>query len=304
MPILHITRGLPASGKTTFARAWVSDDHKHRARVNRDTIRAMLDDGEFIKGVTEQRVLAVRDATIAALLRQDIDVICDDTNLPQRTARDLAKLAHRGGAELRITDLTCIPLETCLERNAARTGKERVPDGVIRDLHARYLAGRSHPLPWPGEPSGPPSGLAVYEPKPGTPQAVLVDIDGTVALMNGRSPFDETRVHEDHPNLPVIEAVRAAHGSGKRIIFLSGRTETCRDATITWLREHIKRDFDGPYMRPAGDPRKDAIVKQELFDEYVRDYYDVAYVIDDRRQVVQMWRALGLTVLQCAPGDF
>ena len=143
-----------------------------------------------------------------------------------------------------------------------------------------------------------------YEPKPGTPRAVLVDIDGTVALMAGRSPFDETRVHEDHPNLPVIEAVRDAHGSGKRVVFLSGRTETCRGTTITWLRTHIQRDFDGPYMRPAGDNRKDAIVKRELFDRYVRENYDVAYVIDDRLQVVRMWRALGLTVLQCAPGEF
>jgi hypothetical protein len=57
-------------------------------------------------------------------------------------------------------------------------------------------------------------------------------------------------------------------------------------------------------MRPAGDMRKDAIVKRELFDRHVRDRYDVTCILDDRSQVVDMWRSLGLTCLQVAPGEF
>jgi hypothetical protein len=57
-------------------------------------------------------------------------------------------------------------------------------------------------------------------------------------------------------------------------------------------------------MRPAGDSRRDAIVKQEIFDTEVRDRWRVVGVFDDRRQVVRMWRALGLTVFQVAEGDF
>ena len=58
MTNLIITRGLPGCGKTTYARAWVAEDREHRARVNRDDIRAMLEDGQFVKGVTAPRVLA------------------------------------------------------------------------------------------------------------------------------------------------------------------------------------------------------------------------------------------------------
>jgi predicted kinase len=304
MATLHITRGLPGSGKTTFARAWVSDDREHRARVNRDDLRLMLDDGQFVKGVTEPRVLAARDAAILSLLGKGVSVICDDTNLPQRTARDLAKLAKRAGAEFAVTDLTFISLDVCLDRNAARTDKPPVPREAIRDMHARYLAGRACPLPLPDETAADAETPERYEPKPGTPKALLVDIDGTVALMAARSPFDESRVHEDAPNLPVIAAVRALAAAGNRIVFVSGRTDACRAATEAWLREHVGCEFDGPFMRPAGDMRKDSIVKLELFDVHVRERYDVACVIDDRDQVVRMWRSLGLTVLQCADGNF
>ena len=147
--------------------------------------------------------------------------------------------------------------------------------------------------------------MVPYAPPEGAPTAVLVDIDGTTALMVARSPFDETRVHEDRPNMPVIEVVRAMHDAGHLIVFCSGRTEGCRGATEKWLREHV----DVPYcaalhMRPVGDTRKDAIVKAEIFDREIRHKYRVVCVLDDRDQVVQMWRSLGLTVLQVAPGDF
>ncbi|MEO5877421.1 MAG: hypothetical protein ABIS86_16915, partial [Streptosporangiaceae bacterium] len=225
----------------------------------------------------------------------------DDTNLPQRVARDLARLAGRAGAELAVHDFTDVPLQTCLERDAARehpVGEER-----IRDLHLRFLAGRRFPLQLPAENGADATGHR-YEPKPGTVRAVLVDIDGTTAIITGRSPFDGTRVHLDVPNQPVIDVVRALHAAGNRIVFLSGRTEDCRAETETWLTEHVAVPYDGPFMRPAGDQRKDSIVKVELFDAHVREVYDVACVLDDRDQVVDAWRALGLTVLQVADGAF
>jgi predicted kinase len=301
---LHITRGLPGSGKTTHACVWVDADRAHRARVNRDDLRTMLDRGVFEKGVTEPRILAARDALILGLLRKGLDVICDDTNLPQRTARDLARLARQAGAGFEVIDLTGVPLTDCLARDAARGDKRPVGEAVIRDMHARYLNGRPCPLPLPGEPQGESSEDGRYEAKPGTPKAVLCDIDGTVALMAARSPFDETRVHEDRPNLPVITVLRAMYEGGHRIVFVSGRTAGCRRATYEWLCEHIRVPFDALHMRAEGDMRKDAIIKRELFDQHIREHYDVACVLDDRDQVVTMWRSLGLTVLQVAEGNF
>jgi hypothetical protein len=132
----------------------------------------------------------------------------------------------------------------------------------------------------------------------------MVDIDGTVALTAGRSPYDESRVHEDRPNRPVVDVVRAMHDAGYRILFVSGRTDACREATEEWLAEHVLEVYEALYMRKAGDTRKDAVVKLELFDAHIRHAYNVVAVFDDRASVVAAWRSLGLTVFQVAEGDF
>lgn len=57
-------------------------------------------------------------------------------------------------------------------------------------------------------------------------------------------------------------------------------------------------------MRPAGNMEKDSVIKRRLYEEHIKGTYNVAYVIDDRNQVVEMWRSLGLRCLQVANGDF
>ena len=132
-------------------------------------------------------------------------------------------------------------------------------------------------------------------------KTVLVDIDGTVALMGQRGPFDWNLVGGDIPNMPVIHVVRAL-SLWNTIAFVSGRDAVCHDETVGWLDEYVC--VPGQlYMRPQGDFRKDAVVKREIFDANWKAY-DIRLVLDDRNQVVEMWRGLGLTCLQVAPGDF
>lgn len=304
MSTLTITRGLPGSGKTTRAKAWVAEDPTRRARVNRDDTRTMLQGGRLGTADQEKQVTRVTHGAIRELLKAGLDVVCDDTNLVQRYARDLRRVATLAGAGFEVWDLTDVSLAACIERDAMRNGPARVGEQVIRDLHARYIAGRPHPLPLPDEPADPAGEVVPYVPQVGAATAVLVDIDGTVALMCGRSPYDETRVHEDRPNLAVVTAVRAMYHAGHEVIFCSGRTEACRAATEKWLAEHIGIPYVALYVRAEGDMRKDAIVKRELFDRHIRKMWDVVCVFDDRTQVVEAWRALGLTVFQVAEGNF
>ncbi|MBO0869408.1 MAG: AAA family ATPase [Micromonosporaceae bacterium] len=311
MTKLIVTRGLPASGKTTRARAWVAEDPLRRSRVNRDDLRQMLHDSAYLQRPgnqsTERAVLAVRDAVISGLLRRGVDVVSDDTNLAARTVRDLRRLATAAAAQFEVWDLTDVPYQECARRNALREGRQRVPDEALLDMYTRYLQGRQHPLPVAEQPAAEATAgavPAVYRPDPALPATVLVDVDGTVALMNGRSPFDESRVHEDLPNTPVITAVRAMQAAGHEVVFCSGRTEQCRTATEKWLADHVAVGYAALYLRPVGDSRKDAVVKTEIFERHIRDVYRVVCVFDDRRQVVEAWRSLGLTVFQVAPGDF
>ncbi|GID94821.1 AAA family ATPase [Amorphoplanes digitatis] len=298
MTRLLITRGLPASGKTTFARKL----QPRVVRVNRDDLRRMLHGRPLYTQWAEGQVTRAQRAAVEALLRGHTDVIVDDTNLRAKTVREWAELAARFHATFEVHDFTDVPLEECLRRDADRGEDERVGEEAIRRMHERYLAGKRTPLPIPYvDPGGP---AAVYDPDLELPPVVLVDIDGTVALMNGRSPYDWGRVGEDAPNPAVIAAVRAMHAAGHAIVFCSGRDEECRAETQAWLDLYVAVPYEGLFMRPAGDSRKDAIVKREIFDQEIRDRWRVIGVFDDRQQVVRMWRALGLTVFQVAEGDF
>jgi predicted kinase len=294
MPTLTITRGLPASGKTTWAK-----EQPHLVRVNRDDLRRMLHGG-IVGGRAEVEVTLAHHAAIEALLRGGANVVCDDTNLRSRVVRELADLAVRAGATWEVRDFTDVPVDECVRRDALRSGDAHVGEEVIRGMHLRYLAGRVLPLPVPVFDLVSMS----YVPVADAPPAVLVDIDGTVALINGRSPYDVTRVHEDLPNAPVIAAVRAMHAAGHRIVFCSGRTDDCRDATQAWLATHVGVPYEGLFMRETGDARRDSVVKREIFDREIRTRYRIVGVFDDRDQVVRMWRGLGLTVFQVAEGNF
>jgi predicted kinase len=295
---LIATRGLPASGKTTFARRL----QPGVVRVNRDDLRRMLHGERLFTQWAEFQVTIVQRAQVEALLRARVSVCVDDTNLRSRTLRDWAELADRLGAEFEVHDFTDVPLEECLRRDAERPEADRVGEAAIRRLHERYLAGRPLPLPVPQARPGSPA--TVHDAPPDPPEIVLVDIDGTVALNVSRSPYDMTRVGEDAPNEAVIAAVRAMHAAGYGVVFCSGRDASTRAATAAWLDRHVKVPYLALHLRALGDTRKDSVVKREIYEREIRDRYRVVGVFDDRMQVVRMWRALGLTVFQVAEGDF
>jgi predicted kinase len=293
-----ITRGLPASGKTTFAR----ELQPSVVRVNRDDLRRMLHGRRLFTQWAEGQVAVVQRAMVETLLRARADVIVDDTNLRSRTVRDWAELAARFSAGFEVHDFTDVPLEECVRRDAGRAVEERVGEPAIRRMFDRFLKGRNLPLPVPSVAPGGPG--VVYDPPAGLPPAVLVDIDGTVALLNGRSPYDMSRVGEDAPNEAVIAAVRAMHAAGNAVVYCTGRNEWCRPATEAWLDRHVGVPYAGLFMRRDRDTRRDAVVKAEMFASAIRDRWRIVGVFDDRQQVVRMWRALGLTVFQVAEGDF
>jgi len=163
--------------------------------------------------------------------------------------------------------------------------------------------------------------------------AIIVDVDGTLADMRGiRGPFEWDKVHLDRPHQDVIELIRdltkvgddlwndaddddynrCPHGCSPapigwdrkyKIIITTGRDGVCEEATRQWLKDNGVH-FDDFYIRKAGDFRKDNIIKSEIYMDHIRPKYDVKFVIDDRDQVVEMWRSLGLRCLQVAPGNF
>lgn len=137
------------------------------------------------------------------------------------------------------------------------------------------------------------------------PTAYIFDIDGTCAHnLCGRGWYDYSRVGEDAPDAEAIFLAWQLASLGHKIIFLSGRKDDCYDITHAWLKEHTQIDDFILLMRHADDNRKDAIVKYEIFDQHVRDHYNVVTVFDDRDQVVEMWRKVGVKCYQVEYGSF
>lgn len=137
----------------------------------------------------------------------------------------------------------------------------------------------------------------------------IVDIDGTLALRNSRDPYDYESAGQDTPNGNVVRVVRIFESAGCSIVYFTGRKErssrgvSTRQVTQRWLDEHVA--VTGPlYMRRERDDRKDSVVKAEMLTKLLREMDcgkdDILCVIDDRKQVVDMWRAEGLLCLDVA----
>ena len=135
-------------------------------------------------------------------------------------------------------------------------------------------------------------------------KAVLIDVDGTVALHNGRDPFDWSKLSQDAPNKSVIEIVNRVGSTGIHLIFITGREDKYRTETENWLSKYIDSPFE-LYCRITNDFRKDEVVKKEIYEKYIMGNFSVIGVFDDRNRVVSMWREkLGLVCFQVSEGDF
>lgn len=144
--------------------------------------------------------------------------------------------------------------------------------------------------------------------------ACIFDLDGTLSnctyrrelsrLPNWKIDFGifNKLILEDKPNNWCAEILNRML-KGYRILIVTGREDTFMKETKSWL-QYYHIPCDGLIMRKAKDYRPDHIIKRELYEQEIKPYYDVLFVIDDRKSVVDMWRSLGLTCLQCAEGDF
>lgn len=145
-------------------------------------------------------------------------------------------------------------------------------------------------------------------------KAIIIDLDGTLCNVSHRVHFVKAQPPnwpaffdacvDDTPNPAVVTLHDMARHSGIAVIYVSGRPGTHRILTEAWLKHHGVDGHIMLLMRPAGDYRPDAVVKRELFDQYIAGIHNIVFTVDDRDQVVRMWRELGLTCLQCADGDF
>jgi predicted kinase len=321
MRTIYVTKGLPGSGKSTWAKELLKKEPDRWKRVNRDDLRGMLDDGRFSKD-NEEYVRTVQDIVIRNVIAEGYDVIVDNTHLVPTTLKKIHFLAESIGDVKVIEKGFNVSVEECLARNSKREGRARVPDDTIKGMAKGAGLDRSKKLVDKEVYYPPRDGFQMVEQDESLPKAILCDLDGTLALMGDRSPFDASECDvKDKPNWAVINCVLAMHAQGVRIIFMSGRDSKDREPTVRFIEQWCQVNSQpltpgGPvpaihevipyelHMRGHADQRKDSIIKSELFEAHVAGKYNVLFILDDRNQVVTFWRSIGLTCFQVNYGDF
>lgn len=310
MQKLVLTVGIPACGKSTWAKEEVRKDPEGTSRVNRDDLRNMMSNYTFTDS-NEKLVTGVRDFAISHALKRGRNVIVDETNLNPRNYPEMCKMVKNLNLDCMVMEKAFyIDLDEALERDAKREGSGKVGEDVINKFWKKS-GGKQHKHYKPkvevfykNQHSGDSLASAMVQ-NESLPRAIICDLDGTLALMGKRSPYDASHCDEiDSPNEPVVTTVKMFYDSGYEIIFCSGREDKDEAPSRRFIEACLPTMPYHLFMRKTADQRKDSIVKDEIFNDHIKDKYYVLLILDDRAQVVDHWRSLGLTCYQVAPGNF
>ena len=289
-----LTVGAAGSGKSTWAKHFIKDNHNF-VNLNRDDFRAMVyaldkpQDYKFTKD-RERKITEAQFASAVALLNSGKSLVISDTNLNAATRQMWRDIAIEHGVEYFETSFP-VDLRELRKRNHERGAKAIPTEHLIRQYHLmrEYM------------------GEYKYEPNEDLPKAVIYDLDGTLADNNHRSPYDFTRISEDKPRHMVIEHLQMMQDAGYKIITCSGREKgennEFEEATLDWLYKHDIYP-NAHFQRAHADSRPDSIVKEEIFKNHIAPYYNVKLAVDDREQVVDMYRAIGVECWQVNYGYF
>jgi len=273
-----ITVGISASGKSTYAQELVEQGW---VEANRDWIRfnvvcpgADWSTYKFTKK-RENDVTSEQEDIVLSAAQVGLDVIISDTNLNPKTRNKWVEFLKELGYSVEVMPFP-VTLEEAWKRDAAR------PNGVGRDVIYKQWKQWLDFI-----------GRKQYTPDTSQPKAVIVDVDGTLAKMSNRSPFDWDRVGEDDLNEVVADMVDGLKWANHQIIVVSGRDGVCYDETERWLTRNGV-PFDALFMRQEGDCRKDTIIKEEIFWNYIAENWNVVAVLDDRSCMYRLWMELNI----------
>lgn len=141
---------------------------------------------------------------------------------------------------------------------------------------------------------------------------VVFDLDGTIADTSHRSKYLDGTMGKkdwrgfyaacvnDAAHTHVLRVLFALESSGCRVEIWSGRSKEVEAETIQWLADHGLGHIPIK-MREDGDYTPDDVLKRDWL---LQTTPRPDLIFDDRKKVVDMWRAEGVPCFQVAPGDF
>ena len=295
MSKLVIMRGLPGSGKSTWAKAWVNEDPINRVRLNWDDMRNMMGPYWIPERENTGVLKELREKFLKHMMERNWDIVCDNMNLNPKEiefykniVEEFTKDGHPYTIEFK--DFF-IPVEECIRRDAMRANP--IGEKTIKSLFHKYMpliVGSEHRKKIESQPT--------Y--RADKPDCIIVDMDGTLAFnLSGRSFFDDIdMIKYDTPLLATVSILRAMKMTGTCNIFIvTGRSEKSREATEVWLTEN-NIPFDKVFMREEGDYSHSQDFKQKVYEDNIKNNYNVLFVLDDDTKCMKMYQDQGLICMK------
>ena len=148
----------------------------------------------------------------------------------------------------------------------------------------------------------------------------IFDIDGTLSDSSHRvhllasrprqwkAFFD--RQSDDLPHEGTCAIARNLHAAGQKILFLSGRNESGRKTTLSWLKQHVlpvlpeSQISELLHLREDGDHTQDDILKTGWIRNLQEEHPEMRIlgIFEDRPRIVAALRQLGFLVFD--PGTW
>lgn len=322
MAVMRILSGLPASGKTTYAHELLEKEPGKWARISYDDIRHESPNYKFTKA-NEARVVERADHAAREAAEAGFNLLIDNTNLNEHNKWPWISLAAELGMTVEMHYFR-IDVKECVYRDALRQGKYSEGGGHVGRVIIERMALANGLIEFPED-----------------RQIVIVDVDGTLAdcshrrrqvpkncqKCKGSGKIEGMRglpcekclgkghvtgtdwkffytpdlILKDPPFPVVVEWVQNLYDH-YTVLIVSGRgADIAAEGTVNWLAKH-QVPYHHIFMRQGGDHRDDVEVKQDILNMLPKD--QIAFTIDDRNRVCDMWRKNGLTCYQVAEGDF
>lgn len=289
---LIITKGLPASGKSSWADEYIKDNPEF-VKVEKDQIRKdgrLFKDGVYVhKRGDESIVIKERDRLIRQALQSGRSVISSDTNLVQKHIAQLSSIARQNNALVEIVSFLDVPIAELIRRDSNR--EDSVGEQVIRKMFHTQVKKMDTFLKY----------------DPNLPFVVVCDLDGTLTKgPKDRSPYEWHKVGNDEINIGVshvLDGVKVINYA--KVFIFSGRNAVCRPETEEWLERH-DIEYDLLAMRPqfledgqTENNLSDEVIKADMIEEHIVGKYNILIWFDDRMRVSKMLRDVyGINVAQ------
>ena len=310
--MVYILVGISASGKTTWSKEYLKNN-PNSIIINRDILREKYYPNNKIKRILpfqeEEKITSYEIKSVLKNFFLGKDIIIDDTNLRISYIRKWIGILNCIKAKWEIKIFN-IDLNIAIERDKNR--EFPVKEEVIKKQYLIFKSNKKEIELLASKTTNdskyildkdllPKIDFPVFDVIPyfkneKLPLAVIVDIDGTIALTGDRNIFDYSKVDIDIPRIDVIRIIKSLKEQNIKIIIFSGRKLEAKEKTIQWLKNNLI-PFDEIYLRNEEESNNncsDIVAKYRMFNQ-IRNKYNIIGAFDDRPKVTRLYQELGLT---------